>query len=87
MNGYGMLAMRHWEQFAPGRVATMVDREGFFTDLGAQVETQVVELTQRLQVATPTNGETYPEAVGRLNNARMRARTSTKSGLRGSDLG
>jgi len=33
--------------------------EGFFTDLGAQVEAQVVELTQRL------------EAASRLNDARM----------------
>ena len=73
MNRYGMLAMRHWEQHAPGRVAAMADREGFFTDLGIQVEAQVVELTQRIEAATPTTGETYTQAVGRLTSARVRA--------------
>ena len=72
MNRYGTLAMRHWEQHAPSRVATMTDREGFFTDLGVQVEAQVVELTQHLE-GPPTSGETYMQAVGRLTNARMRA--------------
>lgn len=72
MNRYGMLAMRHWEQHAPSRVAAMADREGFFTDLGAQVEAQVVELTRRLEAA-PVGGETYPQAVSRLTSARMRA--------------
>ena len=72
MNRYGTLAMRHWEQHAPSRVATMTDREGFFTDLGVQVAAQVVELTQHLE-GTPTSGETYMQAVGRLTNARMRA--------------
>lgn len=38
MNRYGQLAMRHWEQHGPSRVAAMADREGFFTDLGVQVE-------------------------------------------------
>ncbi|MBS3940167.1 MAG: hypothetical protein KG028_04320 [Actinobacteria bacterium] len=72
MNVYGMLAMRHWERYAPKRVAAMTDRVGFFTDLGDQVETQVAALTDRL-VGTPVDGESYPETVGRLTNARMRA--------------
>lgn len=72
MNRYGQLAMEHWEQHAPSRVAAMVDREGFFTDLGVQVEAQVVELTQGLE-GTPADGESYPQTVGRLTNARMRA--------------
>ncbi|MBS3942415.1 MAG: hypothetical protein KG028_15765 [Actinobacteria bacterium] len=72
MNRYGQLAMEHWEQHAPSRVATMTDREGFFTDLGVQVEAQVVELTQGLE-GTPVDGESYPQTVGRLTNARMRA--------------
>src|SRR5690625_5004953 len=72
MNRYGKLAMRHWEQHAPGRVAAMADRDGFFADLGVQVEAQVVELTQRLEAA-PAHGEGYPQTVGRLTNARMRA--------------
>lgn len=72
MNRYGQLAMRHWEQHAPSRVAAMADREGFFTDLGVQVEAQVVALTLRLE-GTPADDETYQQAVGRLTNARMRA--------------
>ena len=72
MNRYGMLAMRHWEAHAPSRVAAMSDREGFFTGLGTQVAAQIAELTQRLE-GTPVAGESYPEAVGRLTNARMRA--------------
>ncbi|MGH3440874.1 MAG: hypothetical protein ACRDUY_02295 [Nitriliruptorales bacterium] len=72
MNGYGRMAMRHWEEHAPSRVAAMGDREGFFTDLGVQVEAQVVELTQRLE-GTPTDGESYAQAVDGLTNARMRA--------------
>jgi hypothetical protein len=72
MNSYGMLAMRHWEQHAPGRVAAMTDREGFFTDLGAEVAAQVVALTQRLE-GTPVDGEDYLQTTGRLTNARMRA--------------
>lgn len=72
MNRYGMLAMRHWEQHAPGRVAAMADRQGFFTDLGAEVEAQVMALTQRLE-APPAEAEGYLQTTGRLTNARMRA--------------
>ncbi len=72
MNVYGALAMRHWERYAPSRVAAMSDREGFFTDLGVQVETQVAALADRL-AGSPPVGETYPATVGRLMNARMQA--------------
>lgn len=72
MNHYGKLAMRHWEQHAPSRVQAMTNSEAFSTDLGVQVETQVVELTQSLE-GTPAEGESYQQAVGRLTNARMRA--------------
>jgi hypothetical protein len=72
MNRYGMLAMRHWEQHAPGRVAAMSDREGFFTDLGAEVEAQVMALTRRLE-GPAVDGEGYLQTTGRLTNARMRA--------------
>lgn len=72
MNSYGMLAMRHWVQHAPRRVAAMADREGFFTDLGAEVAAQIVALTQRLE-ATTVDSEGYVQATGRLANARMRA--------------
>jgi hypothetical protein len=53
-------------------VAAMADREAFFTDLGAEVEAQVVALTRRLE-GPAVDGEGYPQTVGRLTNARMRA--------------
>lgn len=80
MNRYGTLAMKHWEQHAPSRVAAMTDQEGFFTDLGIQVEAQVMELTQHLE-GTPVDGESYPQTVGRLTNARIRAEDIVLAGL------
>lgn len=72
MNHYGMLAMRHWQRYAPSTVAAIQDPTEFFTSLGNQVEAQVIELAKNTAAAEPLP-VVYPETVGRRRMARVQA--------------
>ena len=74
MNKYGHMAMRHWSQVDPARVAQIPDnaREAFFAQLGERAESEIQQLQDRLAGPDPPN-ETYLEKVGRLNMARLQA--------------
>ncbi len=72
MNRYGRLAMEHWQQADPGRLAALEDPTTFFSTLGAQVEERVLELQEHL-AGPGSPDETYLEKVGRLNAARLQA--------------
>ncbi len=74
MNRYGAQAMRHWQQTDPARFQAIPEseREAFFAQLGAQVESEIQALADAL--AGPERpGESYLEKVGRLNMARFNA--------------
>lgn len=75
MNRYAMIAKEHWERYAPSLVAALPDRTRFFTDLGAEVEAQVSDLTDRLarMTAGDSSAESYLEKVARLQTARRTA--------------
>lgn len=72
MNKYGEMARRHWEQTDPARVAKIADPVEFFSTLGRQVESKVLDLQTRLAGPDPA-GESYLEKVGRLNAANAQA--------------
>jgi len=72
MNRYGTQAMRHWQQTDPARYQQIPDPETFFTELGAQVESEIQALADA--IAGPDRpGESYLQKVGRLNMARFNA--------------
>ena len=72
MNVYGRRAMEHWRRWLPARYATIQDPEAFFSTLGLQAESQVLDLAEQLE-GPDLPGEGYLEKVGRLNMARMQA--------------
>ena len=72
MNDYGRLAMVHWRRWLPARYAAITDPEVFFSMLGRQAESQVLDLAEQLE-GPDLPGEGYLEKVGRLNMARMQA--------------
>ena len=72
MNVYGERAMEHWRRWLPARYATIQDPEAFFSTLGSQAESQVLDLAEQLE-GPDLPGEGYLEKVGRLNMARMQA--------------
>lgn len=74
VNRFGRIAKAYWETYLPSRVAAIPQsqREAFFTDLGCQVEDEVVTLSVTMAGPDPA-GEGYLEKVGRLSNARLRA--------------
>ncbi|MGH9156117.1 MAG: TnpV protein [Acidimicrobiales bacterium] len=72
MNPYGRRAMEHLARNAPDRLAAMADPQTHFSELGELIAEQVLDLEQSLAGPTPP-AETYPERVGRLNMARLRA--------------
>lgn len=72
MNKYGKLAQEHWTNVDPGRVQQIPNPREFFSNLGEQVESQIVDLQP--QIAGPNKpGETYLQKVGRLNMAKLQA--------------
>lgn len=72
MNKYGKLAQDHWTSVDPQRVQQIENPKAFFSDLGEQVENQIVDLQP--QIAGPDKpGETYLQKVGRLNMAKLQA--------------
>ena len=72
MNRYGALAKEHWEKYAPSRVAALEDPEGFFTDLGEQIEAQVQAIALQLETSSPAQDE-YLDRVAQLNGFRRQA--------------
>jgi len=72
VNVYGRRAMEHWRRWLPARYATIQDPEAFFSTLGLQAESQVLDLAEQLE-GPDLPGEGYLEKVGRLNMARMQA--------------
>ncbi|AHI20916.1 MULTISPECIES: hypothetical protein [Actinomycetes] len=49
MNHYGTKALEHWRRHAPHRLEEIQDQETFFTELGEQIATQIVELTIQIE--------------------------------------
>ena len=73
MNEYGLMARDHWQRWLPQRYSQIEDPNSFFSTLGEQVNTRIADLTLDLAGDDPP-GETFMEKLGRLNNARQRAR-------------
>src|SRR5690625_5569174 len=72
MNKYGKLAQEHWTNVDPGRAQQIPNPREFFSNLGEQVESQIVDLQP--QIAGPNKpAETYLQKVGRLNMAKLQA--------------
>jgi hypothetical protein len=72
MNRYGHQAMKHWKEFDPNRYAEIADPEAFFTQLGEEVQAEIINRSMALE-GPDVPGETYLEKVGRLNMARFTA--------------
>ncbi|GAA4486909.1 hypothetical protein [Microbacterium panaciterrae] len=77
MNQYGRRMMRAWSQRAPERVAQMENPDAFFTQLGQEVEGQILSLSAQLEansagmLATGSfSEETYLQDVARRMTAR-----------------
>lgn len=72
MNTYGKFAQDTWKTLAPSQYALIPDPEAWFTDLGKQAETAVVDLMMQLE-GPDIKGETYLEKVGRINASKRQA--------------
>jgi len=72
MNEYGMRAQQHWRRWLPRRFEALEDPETFFAQLGEEIETRVVELSQALE-GEDRPGEQYLEKLGRLSMAKLMA--------------
>jgi len=48
MNKYGRIAKKHWTEFRPRELAALPGSEEFFSTLGQQLETQILELADKL---------------------------------------
>ena len=71
MNKYGKQAMDHWKSAAPQRYSQIENPTQFFSDLGQQVETQVLDLAEQL-TAPDQPGEDSSEKSGRAIALRQR---------------
>lgn len=72
MNTYGKFAQDTWKMLAPSQYALIPDPEAWFTDLGKEAETAVVNLMMQLE-GPDIKGETYLQKVGRINAAKRQA--------------
>src|SRR5262249_1043899 len=66
-------AQQHWQRWLPQRYRQIEDPNSFFSTLGDQVSTRIADLTLDLAGQDPP-GETFMDKLGRLNNAKQRAR-------------
>lgn len=73
MNEYGQLAKTHWETVLTTRMQELEDPEGFFTQLGEQVQEQITETTLALEAQTQFSAD-YLTQVGQRNTLRAQAR-------------
>lgn len=64
---------RYYQDFLPTRTEQLEDPETFFRELAEQINTQVIEVTDRLSAQTITPGEDYLIRVGKLNTAKTQA--------------
>jgi hypothetical protein len=80
MNAYGTQAMNHWKTAAPTRYAALPDPVEFFTELGDEIQNQVLNLTETLTAGLPAS-EDYLERVGQVNAARMQAEEIVRADL------
>lgn len=72
MNKYGARLMRQWQQADPDRFAKISAPEGFFAQLGAELEEQIDALARA--IAGPDRpGESDQDKVARLTSARLTA--------------
>lgn len=69
---YGTQARAHWTRWRPTQLAQIPDPEGFFAELGEQVEQQVDQMASDL-AGQDVPGESYLAKVGRLRMARFDA--------------
>src|SRR5664279_879393 len=65
MNVYGQRAMEHWRRWLPARYAAIQDPEAFFSTLGLQAESQVLDLAEQLE-GPDLPGEGYPVSYTHL---------------------
>lgn len=72
MNKYGRLAQTHWSRWLPTRYAQIPDPESFFTDLGEQIQEQVIEVADAMS-SQQAPEQQYLARVGQLNMARLAA--------------
>lgn len=72
MNTYGKFAQDTWKMLAPSQYALIPDPEAWFSDLGKEAETAVVNLMMQLE-GPDIKGETYLQKVGRINAAKRQA--------------
>lgn len=81
MNEYGRLAWSHWEKWLPNRLSLISEsqREEFFTDLGEQAQSAIVDLQEALEAQTDLSGLDYLATVGRLRAIEQQAREEVLS--------
>lgn len=72
MNKYGAMLRRQWEIADPRFVQSLDDPTEHFSQMGEQVQNEILELLPSLEGTDPA-GETYLQKVGRLNAARAQA--------------
>lgn len=74
MPSYATLAREYWQTHRTPQYEELTDPDVFFTELGREVERQVVDLWQQLQANnTAPAGEDYLARVGRLNTLKKSA--------------
>ncbi|WP_157545937.1 hypothetical protein [Hamadaea tsunoensis] len=72
MNRYGALAMKHWREEFPNRFSQIEDPQRFFTELGAQVSTEIADLAAELAAQEPSSG-TFLANLGNQRTSTSRA--------------
>ena len=70
---YTAMVARYWTQHRPQATALLPDPQGFFQDLGAQINAAISSLALQMQ-GTDRPGETTPQKVGRLHAITDQAR-------------
>lgn len=71
---YAAMAAQHWARWLPQRYSQIPEpKTTFFAELGRRVAEQIEDLALELE-GPDVPGETYLQRVGRMNEARMRAR-------------
>ncbi len=74
MNRYGTMAMKHWAKWLPQRYTQIENPQTFSTDLGQQIEDQVIDLAATMQA------NQAPEPNYRISTTTSRC---TRRGARG----
>jgi hypothetical protein len=81
MNKYGERAREHWKTHRPQEYATIPDPEEFFAQIGQEAERQIGQLQMKLAAEAAQPETTYPERVGLLNMAKLRAEEAVMAEL------